>query len=163
MLAIAHRLLGDGRLIEEDGADSQARTHVIGCLSWCDDYGAAEGALRLSFADARRAGRRSTFAMASQLRARQRLWTGPLPDALADARAADEIWRTGRHMYVHATGYCLVTGLLELGDPDEAERVLEARRRPAGRLRVLRGVAPHRGRAAWPPRAGTTPPRSTRS
>ena len=59
VLAIAHRLLGDGRLIEEDGADSQARTHVIGCLSGCDDYGAAEGALRLSFAGARAAARPS--------------------------------------------------------------------------------------------------------
>ena len=52
MLAVARRLLREGRLIEEDGADSQATEHVIGTLSWCDDYAAADGALRLSFADA---------------------------------------------------------------------------------------------------------------
>ena len=95
IVAVAHRLLADGRLIEEDTADSQARTHVIGCLSWCDDFEAAEDALRLSFADARRRGSALMFAMASQLRARQRLWTGPIADAVADARAADEIWRRG--------------------------------------------------------------------
>src|SRR3954453_1976294 len=131
-LAVAHRLLADGRLIEEDSADSQARTHVMGCLSWCDDYETAEHALRLSFEDARRRGSALVFAMASQLRARQRLWTGPIADAVADARAADEVWREGRHMYVHASSHCLVTGLLELDQPDVAERVLVlADRHPA--------------------------------
>jgi len=124
VLAVAHRLLGDGRLIEEDGADAQARTHVIGCLSWCDDYEVAEGALRLSFVDAQRRGSVLAFAMASQLRARQRLWTGAIADAVADARAANEIWRQGLHMYLHASSYCLVSALLERGDPDEAEAVL---------------------------------------
>ncbi len=124
VLAVARRLLGDGRLIEEDSADSQARTHVIGCLSWCDDYEAAERALRLSFAEAQRRGSVLTFAMASQLRARQRLWTGAIADAVADARAANEIWRQGLHVYLHASSYCLVSALLEQGDPDEAEAVL---------------------------------------
>ena len=140
ILAVAHRLLGDGRLIEEDGADSQARSHVIGCLSWCDDFEAAEHALRLSFADAQRRGSVLTFAMAAQLRARQRLWTGPIAVAVADARAADEIWRTGLHMYVHASGHALVSGLLELGEPDEADRVLA----PAGEQPAASGFF-----AAW--------------
>src|SRR5215208_4160920 len=124
VLAVARRLLGDGRLIEEDGADAQARTHVIGCLSWCDDYEVAEGALGLSFVDAQRRGSVLAFAMASQLRARQRLWTGAIADAVADARAANEIWRQGLHMYLHASSYCLVSALLERGDRDEAEAVL---------------------------------------
>jgi DNA-binding CsgD family transcriptional regulator len=124
VLAVAHRLLDDGRLIEDASADLQARTHVIGCLSWCDDYEAAERALRLSFADAQRRGSVLAFALASQLRARQRLWTGRITDAVADARAADDVWREGRHIYVHASSYCLVTGLLELDQPDAAERVL---------------------------------------
>jgi DNA-binding CsgD family transcriptional regulator len=153
VVAVAHRLLADGRLIEEDSADSQARSHVIGCLSWCDDYEAAEGALQLSFADARRRGSVLTFAMASQLRARQRLWTGAVGDAVADARVADDIWRQGRHMYVHASTYCLVSGLLELDQPDAAERVLAlGDHRPvaegffaAWRHTALGRLAAHRG------------------
>ena len=125
ILAVARKLLGDGRLIEEDTADGQARAHVIGCLSWCDDYESADRALQLSFADAQRRGSVLTFALTSQLRARQRLWTGPVGDAVADARAAHEIWRAGSHMYVHATGYCLVTALLQQDEPEEAARVLE--------------------------------------
>jgi DNA-binding CsgD family transcriptional regulator len=64
------------------------------------------------------------FALASQLRARQRLWTGPIADAVADARAADEIWREGLQMYRHASSYCLAIGLLEQGEDEEAARVL---------------------------------------
>ena len=79
VLAVAHRLFDDGRLIEEDGADSQALTHVIG---------SPELVRRLRGGRRARCGSRSptrgaadrlvTFAMASQLRARQRLWTGPV-------------------------------------------------------------------------------------
>jgi DNA-binding CsgD family transcriptional regulator len=123
VLALAHRLYGDGRLIEEDG-DSQALTHVIGTLSWCDDYRAADSALTLTFADARRRGSVLTFAMASQLRSRQRLWTGPVADAVADSRAAVEVWRGGPLAYLHPSGYCLVCALLEQGKPDEAEAAL---------------------------------------
>ena len=40
------------------------------------------------------------FAMASQLRSRQRLWTGPVPEAVLDARAAVDVWRGARRMYL---------------------------------------------------------------
>jgi DNA-binding CsgD family transcriptional regulator len=124
VLDLAHRLYGQGRLVEEDGADSQALFHVIGALSWCDDYPAAEAALRRTFADARRRGSVLIFAMASQLRARQRLWTGPVADAVLDARAAIDVWRGGRQMYLHASSYCLVSGLLEQDEPEQAADVL---------------------------------------
>src|SRR4051812_17956140 len=44
VLGVAFALFGGGRLIEEDCGDSQALTHVIGTLSWCDAYPVADRA-----------------------------------------------------------------------------------------------------------------------
>ena len=134
-------------------ADSRALVHVAGCLSVCDDYPAADAVLRRMFAAARRQGSASAFAAASQLRARQRLWTGPVPDAVLDARAAVDVWRGGLQMYVHQATYCLVTGLLEQDEPGAAERALglaEHEPAPTGffaawRHTAIGRVAAHRG------------------
>ena len=101
ILAIARRLFRDAERAQEDRDDSRAIVHVTGCLSLCDDYPAAEAALAHMFAEARRRGSASMFAAASQLRARQRLWTGPVADAVVDARAAFDVWRGALHMYLH--------------------------------------------------------------
>jgi DNA-binding CsgD family transcriptional regulator len=122
-LAVARELYADGRLVEESGADTQALTYVIGALSWCEDYRTALDALALTFAAARRQGSVLTFALACQLRARQRLWTGPVSDAVADARAAVEVWRDAHQVYLLPSGYSLVCALLEQGDVAGAEEV----------------------------------------
>ena len=122
--SIARRLVRDAELAHDDGADSRAIVHVAGSLSACDDYQAAELAFGSMFADARRRGSPSMFAVASQLRARQRLWTGPLDDAVLDARAAVDVWRGARHMQLHPATYCLVTALLLQDEPGEAEDAL---------------------------------------
>ena len=124
IVAIARRLLRDAAAAAEDRDDSRAIVHVTGCLSLCDDYKGAEVALDRMFAEARRRGSASMFAAASQLRARQRLWTGPVADAVVDARAAFDVWRGARHMYLHPAAYCLVSGLLEHDEVDEAETTL---------------------------------------
>ena len=126
LLAIARRLFGDGELARQDGAESRAYVHVVGCLSLCDDYAAADAAIELMFADARRRGSASMFAAASQLRARQRLWTGPIADAVLDGRAAFDMRRGASQMYQHAAAFCLVSGLLEQDAPEAAEEVLRA-------------------------------------
>jgi DNA-binding CsgD family transcriptional regulator len=132
ILVTARRLFGDGRLAQEDGAESRAFVHVTGCLSLCDDYPAAEAALALMFADARRRGSASMFAAASQLRARQRLWTGPIADAVLDARAALDVRRGAQQIYLHSASKSLVTGLLEQDDVEEAEKALAlGQREPA--------------------------------
>ena len=122
--SIARRLVRDAELAHDDGADSRAIVHVAGCLSACDDYQAAELALGSMFADARRRGSPSMFAAASQLRSRQRLWTGPVDDAVLDARAAVDVWRGALHMQLHPATYCLVTALLLQDEPGEAEDAL---------------------------------------
>jgi DNA-binding CsgD family transcriptional regulator len=153
-LELAKRLFGDGAMIG-DRVDSQALTHVIGAMSWCDDYAAADEALALTFAEARRGGSVLTFAVASQLRSRQGLWTGPLDNAVADARAAVEIWRAGLRIFLHASSWCLISGLLEQGQPDEAEAVLELGEKHAAtgylsawRLSSAGRVAAYRGEHA---------------
>ena len=95
------------------------------------------------------------MAAASQLLARQKLWTGPLADAIEDARIAFEIFSGGLQLYLPATGYCLARGLLEAGELAEADAVLaQVDRAPpptgmfaawraevAGRLAMARGDA----------------------
>ncbi|HEY7077696.1 MAG TPA: AAA family ATPase [Solirubrobacteraceae bacterium] len=123
-LEVARELYGAGRLVEESGADTQALTYVIGALSWCDDYRTADDALRLTFAAAERRGSVLTLALACQLRGRQRLWTGPLTDAVADGRTAVGVWREAHQVYLHPSSWSLVSALLERDEPAEAEAVL---------------------------------------
>ena len=133
ILDVAHRLDAASRGADGEAADSRTPPYVVGTLIWCDDYRAAADALAAAFADADRRGSVRRFAMASQLRSRQRLCTGPIAGAVADARAAVEVWRDGRQMYLHAATYCLVCGLLEQDEPGEAAAVLELgdRQQPA--------------------------------
>ena len=122
ILSTAQRLLPEAA--HAAAHESRAIVHIAGCLSLCDDYAAAENALGQMFADAQRRGSPSMFAAASQLRSRQRLWTGPVADSVLDARAAFDVWRGALHMYLHPAAYCLVSGLLEHDELDEAERAL---------------------------------------
>ncbi len=124
ILGTARRLLHDAERAHEHRDESRAIVHIAGCLSLCDDYAAAEAALGQMFADARRRGSASMFAAASQLRSRQRLWTGHVADAALDARAAFDVWRGALHMYLHPAAYCLVTALLEQDQLDEAGQAL---------------------------------------
>jgi DNA-binding CsgD family transcriptional regulator len=123
-LMLARKIFADGRLIEEDRFDSQVLTHVVSALGWCDDYIAAGQAIRMTLAEAARSGSALAFAMASQLRARQRLWTGPANQALADARAAIDVFKGGGLMYRYSATYWLVWALLELNEVEEATAAL---------------------------------------
>jgi DNA-binding CsgD family transcriptional regulator len=125
ILPIARDLLRDGELARDDGpSQSRARVHLSACLSLCDDYAAADEAFDLMLADARRRGSVSTFAAASMMRARQRVWTGPVADAVHDGRTCVDVWRGGMKMYVHGGAHNLVTALLEQDEPDAAEEAL---------------------------------------
>jgi DNA-binding CsgD family transcriptional regulator len=125
-LDLARRIFAGGRLIEEDRFDSQVLAHVVSTLGRCDDYAAADEAIRLTLAAAVRSGSALAFAMASQVRARQALWVGPADDALADARAATDMYRGGGLMYRYAATYVLVWALLERNELDEGTAALAA-------------------------------------
>ena len=124
LAALARRLWADGRLLAEDGLGTQAVGHVGGMLSYCDDYDAAEAVLEAARTRARREGYATYVAAPSQLLSRQKLWTGPLADAVEDSRIAFAIFADGMQLYLPATGYCLARGLLESGAPDQAAAVL---------------------------------------
>ena len=123
VLATARRLVDDGRLSVDDAADSQVPWQVIASLSWADDYPTAALALGGAFADARRRGSVLAFALAGVLSARQMLWTGPVDEAVHDARTAWQALPAGS-IYRSSAAYCLVSGLLEQGNGDEAAAVL---------------------------------------
>jgi DNA-binding CsgD family transcriptional regulator len=125
VLRAAHRLLSEGRLSEEDAAGAQTAWHVIATLGWCDDYTAAHDALRRAQADSRRRGSVLAYALACVFRSRHGLWTGPVGDAVHDARAALDIL-PAESVYVCSAAYCLACGLLEEGHGDEAEGALQS-------------------------------------
>jgi DNA-binding CsgD family transcriptional regulator len=56
-------------------------------------------------------------------RSRHALWTGPIGEAIHDARAALEL-SPPHSVYLCSAAYCLVSGLLEQDAQDEAEAVL---------------------------------------
>jgi DNA-binding CsgD family transcriptional regulator len=140
LVPLGLRLFGAGRLLEQDGIESQAVAHVAGTLSYCDEYGHAGEVLGLMLARSRQRGLVTFVGVSHQLRARQRLWTGPLPDAIEDARMAYEIFSAGLQMYLPATAYCLARGLVEADEREQAEAILAA---------LERAPAPRGPFAAW--------------
>jgi hypothetical protein len=117
------RLVGLGGLGDEDAADSQAAWQAIATLGWCDDYAAADDAIRAEFATARRRGSVLAFALACVFRSRHALWAGPIGDAVHDARSAIDALPPAS-VYVSSAMYCLVSGLVEQGDGVGAEAAL---------------------------------------
>ena len=140
LAVLARRLWADGRLLAEDGLGTQAVGHVGGMLSYCDDYDVAETVLEAARTRGRHEGYMTYVAASSQLLARQKLWTGPLADAVDDARIAFGIFAEGMQLYLPATGYCLARALLESGAADEADAIL---------ARVDQGPEPISMFAAW--------------
>lgn len=124
LVETATELYGDGRLIDEGGLLTQAATHVAATFSYGDDYATAEAVLGRCREESRRSGWLTGFAAASQLRARQRLWTGTIPEVIADAETAIEIFSGGKQMYLPASAYCLAGGLIESDQLEQAESVL---------------------------------------
>jgi DNA-binding CsgD family transcriptional regulator len=150
--APTRRLISEGRLGEEDAADTQAAWQAIATLGWCDDYKAADKAIRAEFASARRRGSVLAFALACVFRSRHGLWTGPIGDAVHDARSALDVLPP-ESVYVSSAAYCLVSGLVEQGERSEAQAAVSPGDLQAslpsffaawwemarGRLAVLRG------------------------
>jgi DNA-binding CsgD family transcriptional regulator len=124
VLAAARRLVDEGRLSIDDAADSQVPWQTIASLGWADDYATGQRALRMAFADARRRGSVLAFALAGVLSARQSLWTGPIDDAVHDARRALDVLPP-HSIYRSSAVYCLASGLVEQGKGEEAAAALQ--------------------------------------
>jgi DNA-binding CsgD family transcriptional regulator len=124
VLGAARRLVDDGRLRVDDAADSQVAWQTIASLSWADDYSTASRGLRAAFDDARCRGSVLAFALAGVLSARQMLWTGPVDEAVHDARTALDALPDGS-IYRSSAAYCVVSGLLEQGQVEKAAAVLQ--------------------------------------
>lgn len=137
---LARRVFAGGRLIDEGGVRGLSAMHAAGCLSYCDEYDAAGAVLDAIATHARREGAVTLHAVALQVRARQRLWTGAIAEAIEDARTAFEWFVGAAQLWIPACGYCLARGLLEADEPDAAQDVLR---------RMTEGVTPTGMFAAW--------------
>ena len=79
----------------------------------------------VSLAYASRRGSVLAFALADVLSARQMLWTGPVDEAVHDARTALDALPAGS-IYRSSAAYCVASGLLEQRRDDEAAAVLRS-------------------------------------
>jgi DNA-binding CsgD family transcriptional regulator len=124
VLALAHHLWDDGRLLAQEGPDSQTLWHVVGTLSWADDYATSAAATAAALREAEARGSALAVARGHYARAWPRYWAGELEGAAQDSAFAIEIWDGGLETYLPAAVYWRVLALLELGRHDEAERAL---------------------------------------
>lgn len=137
LLALALQLWDGGRLLAQEGPDSQTLWHVVGTLSWADDYATAEAATEAALREADARGSALAAARGHYARAWPRYWSGNLEGAAQDAAAAIEIWDGGLETYLPAAVYWRVLALLELDRHDEAQRALQE----AGPLERWEGTA----------------------
>ena len=87
--------------------------------------------------EAQRIGWLTWFAAATQLRARQRLWTGTTPTRHG-RHTRVEIFSSGKQMYLPASAYCLARALIESDQDDEADHCSRRDGRADARRRFLR-------------------------
>ena len=130
----------DAREVERVLDDLPVELAVAGALAYSDQYERADAILAGALEKSRRVGWVTWFAAGSLLRARLRLWTGPIGDVIGEGMAGLEIFDGALHMYLPAAAYCLARGLIESDEYDEAEAVV---------ARVERGPAPTGTFAAW--------------
>jgi tetratricopeptide (TPR) repeat protein len=124
ILELAHRIWAKGELLREEGAESHALWHVIGALSWADDYATALSAADQVIAAAAGHGWALAEAQGRYARSWPNYWMGRLREAQGDAQAAIDIWHGGLETYLPAAVYWFGRASIELGEPGRAERAL---------------------------------------
>lgn len=124
VVALALRLWDDGRLLEDEGADSQTIWHVAGALSWSDAYEDAHRVIRAALQSAETEGAALAYARGCYARSWLNLWTGQIAAAADDARTAISIWYGGLETYLPAAVYWLVRAELERNDVEAASAAM---------------------------------------
>jgi DNA-binding CsgD family transcriptional regulator len=127
MAELAKRALGDGQLIAEQPPTSVAVTAPIIALAYSEQHELALEAYDELLDGTRRAGAPAAFAYISALRSQLHSFSGAIPDALADARAAVDA--AGNFAWTPAAPIAfanLIDALLEAGDVSGAEDALIA-------------------------------------
>ena len=115
---VAERAIGDGRLVREEGSDSELLYFPIVALYFADFLDHAQQWLDAAIEDARRRGSLGGYAVASSEQAEVAYRRGDLQAAEAHARAASEISREDAVAV-------LVDILIERGQLDEAQHLVE--------------------------------------
>jgi DNA-binding CsgD family transcriptional regulator len=119
------RVVRDPELLAATGTDSAWLIFVLGALFKTDRLDEARRTVAIAAAEAQRRGSVFGFATASVWRAWIALRSGAAAEAEADARAAYEALPAG--VWQHAfSAACLIEVLVERGELEEAQSVLEA-------------------------------------
>jgi DNA-binding CsgD family transcriptional regulator len=130
----------NARVVGRELDDLPISIALASALGYSDQYERAEAVLDRALDEARRLGWVTWFAAGTLLRARLRLWTGPIGDVIGEGMTGLEVFDGALHMYLPAAAYCLARGLIESDEFDEAQEVI---------ARVEQGPAPAGTFAAW--------------
>jgi len=122
---LARRALGEGALLREQTSESLAVSLAIIALVLCGHATEAQGFADRVLADARERGAVLAFAEASMVRALATLARGRIGDAMADAQAAIDGVQRGWRALVPIPHAILAYCLVQRGELDPAEGVLE--------------------------------------
>jgi DNA-binding CsgD family transcriptional regulator len=134
------RALGNPEVVAAIGPDSVWLWLVMGALFKADRLELALRTLTAAFAEAQRRGSVPGFATASAWRAWIALRQGSAASAEADARAAYDAMRAAGAWSEAWSSACLAEVLIERGELDEAQAILETADDPAGLLLSTRSI-----------------------
>jgi DNA-binding CsgD family transcriptional regulator len=134
------RALRNPEVVAAIGPDSVWLWLVLGALFKADRLDLALRTVAAAFAEAQRRGSAPGFATASAWRAWIALRQGSAADAEADARGAYDAIRAAGAWSEAWSSACLAEVLIERGELDEAQAILEAADDPAGLLLSTRSI-----------------------
>jgi hypothetical protein len=144
---VAERAIGDGRLVREEGADSELVYFPIVALYLADFLDPATHWLDAVIENARKSGSLGGYGVASSIQAEVAYRRGDLSAAEAHARAAAEISRED-------TVAVLVNILIERGELDEAQQLLKPFRMPLA-CKPLKDTHKRQQTSCWPAPSGS--------
>ena len=123
--SLALKAWGDGALLEDEGPDGHVWSLVTGALSFAGFFADSIAVVDRVAEAAQRVGSVFAFATACYSRSAPLYWQGRITEATADAQRAADARNDGWSAWAGSTSYMLSNCLIESGDREQAEKVLE--------------------------------------
>ena len=124
-IALARRAWGEGALLAEEGPDGWAWSLVSAAFSWTDEFEQSLEVCSAVIEQARACGSLMAYATASYCAQLPAHFAGRLSEARAHGEVALDARRYGWHTYVSAIAATHAGVLIDQGELEAAERVLE--------------------------------------
>jgi DNA-binding CsgD family transcriptional regulator len=125
VVELGERAWSEGRLLEHETAEGMGWSQVSQALTLSGELERAVAVVDAARADAQRRSSPLAFATTSYIRATPQLWQGNVNEAIADLEQARGTRRFGWRQFVRGAAAQYALCLIERGELDRAEQVLE--------------------------------------